>query len=137
MIFNANLNSPLVCKKWLQYDLALNQQLWMQITAKEINIYVIIQDVKYLNHFHNFKTSNQWNLRQMHATRLKSMNKISFIWWSNTYVLSKCFNQISLRLLHNKIVLLSHQKVPKIANAVSFSKECGLSWLKSSPLRQL
>ena len=47
---------------------------------------VILED-KVLKNLHNFKVWNQWNLRKMHATRLKSINNIPFIWWSNAYVL--------------------------------------------------
>ena len=45
--------------------------------------------------------------RKSHATRLKSMNKILFIWWNNTYVISKGYNQINLRLSCDKIVFQS------------------------------
>ena len=94
---------------------------------------VILED-KVLKNLHNFKVWNQWNLRKMHATRLKSMNNIPFIWWSNAYVLSKCCNQISRQLLHDIIMLLNHHKVPRVVNAFSGSKEGGLCWLKDSRL---
>ena len=42
---------------------------------------------------------------------------------------------MNLRLSCDKFMFLDHQKVPKVENACSYSKEGGLCWLKDSPLR--
>ena len=67
-----------------------------------------------------FNILHQPNLGKRHTSRLKSMNKIPFIWQNNTYVVSKGYNQINLRLSCDKIIFLNHQKVPKVANACSY-----------------
>ena len=41
---------------------------------------------------------------------------------NNTYAVSKGYNQINLELSFNKVIFLSHQKVPRVANAYSYSK---------------
>ena len=73
-----------------------------------------------------FKISNYWNLWKSYAAKLKSLNKLPFIWHSNIYVVSKDYNQINPRLLYDKSMFLIHQKVPKVANFCFSSKESSL-----------
>ena len=79
-----------------------------------------------------FKISNHWNVCKSHVTKLKSTNKIPFIWQKNTYVVSKGYNQINLWLSYDKIMFLNHQNVPQVANTCSYYKESGFCWLRLS-----
>ena len=46
----------------------------------------------------------------------------------------KGYNQINMQLSCDNIMLLNHQKVPKVASACSYSREVGIFWLKDSQL---
>ena len=50
------------------------------------------------------------------------MNKIPFFWWSNTYVVSKGLQSGQYIAIICKIVLLTYQKIPKVANTCSDAK---------------
>ena len=43
--------------------------------------------------------------------------------WQQRATISDCSPLLPLWLLYDKIMFLSHQKVPKVANACSYSKE--------------
>ena len=59
----------------------------------------------FLFNYHYYKLQKCWNwinilhqsdLRKSHATRLKCMNKIPFISWNNTYVISKGYKSTAI-----------------------------------------
>ena len=81
---------------------AIARHIWMRFNfLYNYHYYELQKCLIWINILH------QSNVRKSHATRLKSMNKIPFIWWNNTYVISKGYNQINLRLSCDKIVFQS------------------------------
>ena len=70
-----------------------------------------------------FNIWTQLNLRKSYATRLKSLNKILFLWWNNAYVISKGYNQVNLRLSFYKIMFLDHQKISEGSECLFLFKE--------------